>query len=158
MTISVKTESNLPNGLVRRRYEVTLTDELGNEHTEVVGMFNHEPSNDGSEVELQLLQSKKLQEAEEYKTQIERGNNPFSGSTSLWNTRPELLKYVLDMALTLPATEAIVYNGLPYLERVSDEELQVLYNKSPAWVALVREKTAELLAAKHIMDSYEAVL
>jgi hypothetical protein len=156
--ITVKTESNLTGGLVRRRYEVTLTDATGNEHTEVIGMFNHDPSNDGAEVEAQLLQAKKTQEIEQYKAEIELGNNPFSGTNLLWNSRPEMLKAILDEALSLPATKPIVYNGLPYLERVSDEELQALYNQSAAWVTWVREKTAELLAAKHIIDSYEAVL
>lgn len=156
--ISIKTESPLPDGLVRRRYEVTLIDNTGAEHVEVVGMFNHEPSNDGSEVKAQLLQSKKLQEIEQYKAEIEIGNNPFSGTTLLWNTRPEALKAVLDDVLSSPATEAIVYNGLPYLERVTDEELQALYGRSAAWVTWVREKTTELLAAKHIIDSYKAVL
>ena len=75
--ITIKTSRPTVNGLERRRYEVTLTDLLGKTHTEVVGMFNHESSNDGSEVEANLLVSKKEQEIELYKNEIRDGRNPF---------------------------------------------------------------------------------
>lgn len=156
--ITVKTESPLNEGLVRRRYQVTLTDNLGVEHTEVVGMFNHTVDNDGSEVEEQLLASKKEQEVNQYKSAIELGFNPFTKYTLLWNSRAGILKSVLDAAFSLPATEAMVHNGLPYLALVSDDELMSLYSKDQAWADSVRQKASELLIAKAILDNYAAVL
>ena len=156
--ITVKTESNADNGLVRRRYEVTLTDNNGKPHVEVVGMFNHTVDNDGSEVEAQLLATKKTQEVERYKAEIKAGLNPFVELTRSWNTRAEMLKAVLDEALSLEATNAMVHNGLPYLHLVTDDELKALYNKGQTWVDDVRAKAADLLTAKAILDNYQAVL
>jgi len=155
--ITVKTESQLPDGKVRRRYEVTLTDLLGNTHTEIVGMFNHEPTNNGSEVESQVLASKKEQEQEQYKDAIRKASNPFLVD-SLWNTRNELLKAILDEALTLPATDPITYNGLPYLQLISDVELMTIHSKDQAWVDALRLQASSLLGAKANLDNYQAVL
>ena len=155
--ITVKTESQLSNGQVRRRYEVTLTDLLGNKHTEILGMFNHDKSNDGSEVEVQFLASKKEQEVEEYKEGIRNDINLFTND-SLWNTREELLIAVLNDALSLPATDPIVYNGIKYLPLVTDEELMHIYGQTKEWVQEARAKATTLLSAKGTMDSYEAVL
>lgn len=158
MTIEVSTESTLPDGKVRRRYEVSATDLQGNTHVEVLGMFVHDSSDDGSGVELQYLEAKRVQEIEQYKAYIESGINPFATLELLWNSRAGILKAVLDDALSLPATEAMVHNGLPYLAAVSDGELMTLYGKDQAWVNSVRQKASELLAAKAILDSYQAVL
>ncbi len=155
--IVIKTESQLANSMVRRRYEVTLTDLLGNTHTEIVGMFNHTPENDGSEVEAQLLASKKEQEQAQYKDEVRNKSNPFLGD-SLWNTKVELLKSVLDEALSQPATDPITYNGLPFLQLVTDEELMFIYSKDQAWVDSVRLKAATLLTAKTSLDNYEVIL
>jgi len=152
--ISVYTTRPLPNGLERRRYQVTLTDLNGNDHVQVVGMFNHAPDNDGSEVEASLLASKKSQEVEQYKDDIREGVNPFQTRGYQWNTRAELLKPILDAALSLPATDALVYNGLPYLEFVTDEELMVLYQQDQAWVDNVRLEASNLLSGKTVLDAY----
>lgn len=156
--ITIKTELALPNNQVRRRYEVTLTDLLGIEHTEVVGMFNHSPENDGSEVEAQVLNSKKQQEIELYKSDVINGTNPFMDYEFIWNDKTVLLKAVLDDALSLPAIEPIVYNGLPYLALVTDAELIFIYSQNQAWVDNLRGKVSELLTAKAILDNYQAVL
>ena len=157
MTATVKTESADTNGKVRRRYEITLTDLLGDTHSQVVGMFTHEPSNDGSEVANQALTNYKEREAEQYKTDIIEGSNPFMGD-SLWLSKNELLKAVLDAALSLPATEQIVLSGLPYMALVTDAELMFIYNQPQEWVDSVRLKTTVLLAAKLVLDNYEAPL
>jgi len=155
--ISVETETNLTGNIFRRRYRVVLIDLLGNEHVDIIGIFNHSSENDGLEVEAQHLADKKEREIQAYKDKIVEGKNPFI-SASLWNTRQELLKYVLDDALSLPVTNPIVYNGLPYISRVSDIELMALYNKDQPWVDNIRLKTSELLSAKSILDNYEAML
>ena len=156
--ISVKTESTLPNGLVRRRYEVTIADLLGNESTEIIGMFNHTPEDNGSSVKADYLQSKKEQEIESYKEDVRRGVNPFSGNQGTWNTRAELLKPILDDALSLPATDPLVLNGLPFLPLVSDEELMTMYNQNQSWVDKARLSATTLLTAKSSLDNYQAVL
>lgn len=63
MSVTVYSEIVYPNH-VRRRYEVSLTDNIGGSHSYILGMFNHQPDNDGSEVEAQKLASLKAQEAE----------------------------------------------------------------------------------------------
>jgi len=92
--ITIKTESKLPSGLVRRRYLVTVTDLLGESHTDVLGMFDHEPDNDGTSVETDFLSSKKQQEAEQYKADIEKGVDPFVSSKLRWNTPAEMFKVI----------------------------------------------------------------
>jgi hypothetical protein len=156
--ILIKTESPLIDGLVRRRYEVTLTDLLGNEHKDVLGMFNHALGDDGSSVEASHLQSKKDQEIELYKSDVINGTNPFMDYEFIWNEKAVLLKAVLDDALSLPATEPIVYNGLPFLALVTDNELMFIYNQNQAWVDDLRGKVSELLTAKATLDNYQAVL
>tara|TARA_R110000772_G_scaffold174406_1_gene286299 strand:- start:1507 stop:1986 length:480 start_codon:yes stop_codon:yes gene_type:complete len=156
--ITVKTESTLPNGLVRRRYEVTLTDLLGDAHTDVLGMFNHSPEDNGSSVEADYLQSKKEQEIESYKEDVRRGVNPFSGKQGNWNTRAELLKPILDDALSLPATDILVMNGLQYMQYITDEDLMFLYGKDQLWVDAVRVATTTLLESKTTVDNYQPLL
>lgn len=156
--ISVKTESQRPNGKVRRRYEVTVTDLQGNEHTEIIGMFSHEPSNDGSQVEQEFLENKKTQEKEFYIAEITAGKNPFTLYSLKWNQRQEMLKHVLDLALSLPASDTYVMNGLPYMQYVTDNELIALYSKNQKWVDYVRTKINELLESKAIVDDYQPVL
>jgi len=155
--ITVYTERQLPNNKVRRRYQVTLTDLQGNEHTQIVGMFNHDASDDGAQVEADLLASKQQSEISEYKESIRAGVNPFT-KDSLWNTRVELLKSILDDALSLPATDPIVYNGLPYLDLVTDLELMAIYSKPQSWVDDVRAKALTLLSSKVGLDSYVPVI
>ena len=155
--ITVKTSRPLPSGLERRRYEVTLTDNLGNTHTQVVGMYNHSPDNDGAEVEADVLESKRHAEINTFKSAIEAGDNPFLGDI-LWNTRDALLKSILDMALAGKPTDAIVYNGLPFLDLVTDGELMALYGQTQVWVDELRAKAAGLLSAKVVFDSYQEVL
>ena len=90
MTVSVYSEIVYPTH-VRRRYLVTLTDNLGTEHEYIMGMFNHQPSNNGSEVEAQKLASVKQQEIQQWISQMESGEDPwhtapFINSIPLWNT------------------------------------------------------------------------
>ena len=156
--IEVYTQRLLSNSLVRRRYKVTLTDLQGNSVERIVGMYNHDEANDGSEVEAQVLASLKQAEVNQFKSDIEQGVNPFQTRTAQWNTRAELLKPILDDALSKPPTDAIVYNGLPYLANVTDAELMALYSQTQAWVDNVRAKATNLLQAKASMDAYEVVL
>jgi hypothetical protein len=156
--ISIKTEPPLSKGLVRRRYEVTLTDLLGKQHTEVLGMFNHDKSNDGSEVEEQHLASKKEQEIQLYKSDVINGTNPFVDYEFIWNEKAVLLKAVLDDALSLPPTNPIVYNGLAFLVLVKDDELKMLYGKDQVWVDELRKRSVALIEAKAVMDNYKAML
>lgn len=156
--IKIKTESIIGDSLVRRRYEVSVVDLLGDEHKEVVGMFNHRPDNDGSEVELSYLASKKNYEQEFYILQIKDAINPFQTSPLRWNTRSEMLKVVLDLALSSPASDPFVLNGLPYMQYVTDDEIKALYGKDQSWVDDVRLKISELLSSKAIVDAYKPVL
>ena len=156
--ITVYTERPIQNGKVRRRYQVTLTDLNGVDHIDIVGMFNHDPADDGAQVEASVLAQKKEAEIELYKEDIRAGSNPFMDRGYTWNTREELLKPILDDALSLPATDPLVYNGLPYLELVTDAELMALYSQDQAWVDGVRAKATALLSAKAAMDAYEVIL
>ena len=90
MSVSVYTEIVYPT-YVRRRYKVILTDNLGTDHQYILGMYNHQPDNDGSEVETQKLASVKEQEIQEWIRKMEAGNDPwhtapFIDSVPLWNT------------------------------------------------------------------------
>ncbi len=141
---------------VKRRYEITLTDEQGLDHTKVLGVFKVPESDTGAEIADKYLASQKNSEVEQYKEAVSEGVNPFL-KDSLWNNRAELLLPILTDALTLPATESLVINGLPYLELVTDDELMALFSKDQTWVDDVRVKAATLLSGKAVIDAYEAV-
>ena len=90
MSVSVYSEIIYPT-YVRRRYEVILTDNLSGEHTYVLGMYNHQPDNDGSEIELQQIENVKQREIQDWISKMERGLDPwhtapFINSQPLWNT------------------------------------------------------------------------
>ena len=91
MSVTVYSEHNIANGLVRRRYEVVLTDNLGVDHTYVLGMYNHDPSNDGSSVEAQQLVSVANQEIQQWISKMEAGEDPWHSAPFVnvvpqWNT------------------------------------------------------------------------
>ncbi len=158
MKITVKTESELPGDKVRRRYQVKIFDLLGKEHTEVLGIFNHLPSDDGSSIAINLLSAKKTAEVELYKQEIRDGKNPFKIHEPQWSERGIILKAVLDDALSLPASDPLVYNGLQYIGLATDEEIKAIYGKGQAWIDDVRAKTASLLEARRAIESHKGVL
>ena len=90
MSVTVYSEVTYPTH-VRRRYEVTLTDNLGDDHVYVPNINNYQPADDGSEVEAQQLASVKAQEIQQWIQEMERGldpwhTSPFINSVPLWNT------------------------------------------------------------------------
>ena len=157
MSVTIHTSRTLPNGLERRRYKITLTDLVGGTHERIVGPVNVQPADDGSSYEAQLIDSLKQSEVDQYIETVREGVNPFD-SDSLWNSRNELLKPILDEALSKPATDPMVYNGLPYLALVTDAELMALYSEDQSWVDNVRSQASSLLSGKATLDSYTPVL
>ena len=93
MSVIVYSEIVYPT-YVRRRYQTTLTDNLGGVQVDVLGMFNVQPEDDGSEVEAQQLINLADQEIQDWIAQIEQGGDPahvdmggyFVHSEPLWNT------------------------------------------------------------------------
>lgn len=93
MSVSVYSEMVYPT-YVRRRYEVVLTDNLTAEHTYILGMYNHQPDNDGSEVEAQQRIDLAAHEIQDWIIEMEAGGDPahidmggwFTHSEPLWNT------------------------------------------------------------------------
>ena len=61
-SVIVYSERPWTDGLVKRRYEVTLTDNLGTDHVAIVGMFKVDPLDDGADVANNHLQSRKAKE------------------------------------------------------------------------------------------------
>lgn len=142
---------------VKRRYRVTLTDLQGHDHVDIIGVFKVDELDDGTLQANALLSSKKKTEIEQYKDAIKSGINPFL-KQSRWNTRVELLIPILTDALSNPATDAIVYNGLPYLALVTDDELIALFNKNQLWVDALRLSANNLLSGKTLLDAYTPIL
>jgi len=154
MIKSVTTYSSRPWGnKVKKRFKVTLIDLQGIDHTEIIGVFKIDTTEGGTTQANTLLASKKQAEVEQYKDSIREGINPFL-RPSLWNTRVELLVPILTDALSLPATDSIVYNGLPYVALVTDAELMALFGKTQAWVDSLRLKASDLLSGKSTFDAY----
>ena len=156
--IEVFSERLLSNDKVKRRYKVTITDLNGNNHEKVLGMFTHDKTDTGTQVEADYVESLKQNELQQYKTDIESGINPFVNRNLQFNDRETVLKFILDDALTMDATNPIVYNGLPYLSLVTDAELMALYSQTQTWVDDIRAKASSLLSAKAILDSHTGVL
>lgn len=156
-SVAIYSERQWSNGLVKRRYQITLTDELGADHISIVGIAISHPEDDGSDYAENVLLTNKEVEIEQYKQTIRDGGNPFLND-SLWNNRVELLISVLNDALSLPAQDALVINGLPYLVLVSDGELIALFGQDQAWVDRVRAKASALLLGKIALDDYQPIL
>ena len=152
---SISTHSERPwsGGLVKRRYEITLTDELGVEHISITMPVKQAPDGDGVEIGDKYLASLKGIELSQYKSNITEGINPFLGD-SLWNTKLELLKPVLDDALTLPALDPYVRNGLPLFALVTDAEIMALYSQDQTFVDSIRLKASTLASQLLALDSY----
>ena len=145
---------NRPDGntlRIRERH----TDATGKVHirsynTDVNSDVNTLLSQHAAEIDAQLKQ----QEVETYKNDVKQGVNPFQTRALVFNTRVEMLKPILDDALSMPATDPIVYNGLPYLDNVTDAELMALYGETQAWVDNIRSTASNLLTNKTAFDSY----
>lgn len=154
MIKSVTTYNSRPWGdRVKRRFQVVLTDLQGNDHTQVIGVFKVDSDDDGTTQANALLASKKQSEIESYKETIRGGSNPFAND-ALWNSRAEILVPILTDALSLDATDSIVYNGLPYIDLVSDAEMMAMFSKDQAWVDELRVKASDLLNGKATFDAY----
>ena len=159
MTIKSVTEySSRPwRGRVRRRYKIVLTDLLNVDHEYIIGPVVVDESDDGTTIANSYADSLKTNELEQYKSTIRSGENPFLND-ALWNTRAELLKPILSDALSSPATDDLVINGLPFLSLVADEELMILFGQNLAWVDMVRAKADELLGSKIVLENYTPIL
>lgn len=135
MSVSVYTEIVYPT-YVRRRYKVTLTDNLGVEHEYILGMYNHQPDNDGSEVEAQQLLNVAEQEILKWRQEMEAGDDPahidmggyFIHSEPLWNT----WEIAVDGAVT-PFLQADYMQDILYCKltcsRLTNKELEGIAGK-----------------------------
>lgn len=144
-------------GRVKRRYLVSLSDVSNIAYTIVLGPFIVPADDDGMAQAAAHLDMLKSAEVETYKAAVREGVNPFVSYQARWNTRPELLQPILADALTLPATEPLVLNGLPYLSQVSDVELIALFGRDQNWVDDVRAQAAALLAGRDVLVNYTPV-
>lgn len=94
MSVSVYGKDIVYPTFVRRRYKVILTDNIGVEHEYILGIYDHQPENDGSEVEAQQIIDIAEQEIQEWIREMETGGDPahidmggyFVHSEPLWNT------------------------------------------------------------------------
>lgn len=149
------TDKAWSGGKVKRRYAVTLTDVNAVDHEFVIGPFKVDSSDNGMTFATNHLSNLKSDEVSQYFGVIELGEgNPFETMPAHWNTRAELLYPILAEALTLPATEPLVMNGLPLMALVSDEELMLMFGKDQTWVDEIRSNTATLLTGKTTLDAY----
>jgi hypothetical protein len=153
-SISLHSERPWSNGLIKRRYEITLTDNLGADHTYITMPVKQLASKDGATIAADYLAAKINGEVAEYKSQVAAGVNPFLND-SVWNSRMDLLKPILDDALTLPSSDPLVQNGLPFFSLVTDEEIIFLYNKNQAFVNDVRTKAVTLVDQLAALNSYQ---
>ena len=51
----------------------------------------------------------------------------------------------------------IVFNGVQYLDLVTDIELMTLYNKDQTWVDNVRAQAVSILSNKSGLESYQPI-
>ena len=145
---------NRPDGntlRIRERH----TDATGKVHirsynTDVNSDVNALLSQHAAEIDAQLKQ----QEVETFKNDVRQSVDPFQVRVLVFNTRMEALKPIFDEALSLPATDPIVYNGLPFLQYVTDDELMTMYGETQAWVDNIRLTASNLLTNKTAFDSY----
>jgi hypothetical protein len=152
-SITLHTERPWSNGLLKRRYEITLTDNLGADHTYVTMPIKQLAGEDSATIAADYLDLKIGGEISQYKSQVVAGVNPFL-KDSIWNSRMDLLKPILDDALTLPSSDALVQNGLPFFALVTDEEIMALYNKDQDFVDIARLKAAKLAEQLAALNNY----
>jgi hypothetical protein len=152
--VALHTERPWAGGLLKRRYEITLTDNVGVNHVYVTMPIKQLTGEDGATIAADYLTAKISGEVAEYKSQVSLGINPFLNN-SVWNTRLELLKPILDSALTLPSSDPLVQNGLPFFALVTDAEIMALYSKDQTFVDSARLKASTLIEQLAAFNSYE---
>jgi hypothetical protein len=153
-SIALHSERPWSGGLFKRRYEIELNDNAGVSHVYVTMPIKQLASEDGATVAADYLAAKINGEVAEYKSQVSAGVNPFLNN-SLWNSRMDLLKPILDSALTLPSSDALVQNGLPFFALVTDSEIMALYNKDQDFVDSARLKASALIEQLAALNSYK---
>jgi hypothetical protein len=153
-SIALQSERPWSNGLFKRRYEIELTDTVGANHVFITMPIKQLDYEDGAKIAADYLAAKISGEASEYKSQVAAGINPFLND-SLWNSRMDLLKPILDDALTLPSSDPLVQNGLPFFSLVTDEEIMALYSKDQAFVDSARIKASTLIEQLAALNNYE---
>ena len=134
--ISVYDERPIEGGLVRRRYETVLTDNIATEHTDIHGMYNHLPENNGSEVEASALEGKKQAEIQYWISEMEAMRDPahidmggyFEHSVPLWHTWEECLDASLTHYLQQSYMQEILKCDLT-CSRLTNKELEAVAGK-----------------------------
>jgi hypothetical protein len=152
-SIALHSERPWSGGLFKRRYEIELTDNVGVNHVYATMPIKQLAVEDGATIAADYLAAKIIGEVSGYKSQVAAGINPFLNN-SVWNTRLELLKPILDSALTLPSSDPLVQNGLPFFALVTDEEIMALYNKDQSFVDSARIKAATLSKQLAALNNY----
>lgn len=135
MSVSVYSEIVYPT-YVRRRYEVILTDNLGVVHTYILGTYNHQPENDGSEVEAQKRIDVANQEIQSWISQMSQGLDPahidmggwFEHSVPLWNTWEEATNESVTYYLQMEYMQEILNCDLT-CSRLTNQELEAIAGK-----------------------------
>jgi hypothetical protein len=153
-SIALHSERPWSGGLFKRRYEIELTDNVGFNHVFITMPIKQLASEDGETIGAEYLTAKISGEIFDYKAQVAAGINPFLNN-SLWNSRMDLLKPILDDALTLPSSDPLVQNGLPFFSLVTDEEIMALYSKDQAFVDSARIKASTLIEQLAALNNYE---
>ena len=153
-SITLHSERPWSNGLFKRRYEIELTDNVGFNHAYVTMPTKQLAGENGETIAAEYLTAKINSEVAKYKSQVAAGTNPFLND-SIWNTRLELLKPILDDALTLPSSEPLVQNGLQFFSLVTDEEIMALYSKDQNFVDSARIKASTLSEQLAAPTNYE---
>jgi hypothetical protein len=153
-SIALHFERPWSNGLFKRRYKIELTDNAGVSHVFITMPIKQLEYEDGATIAADYLAAKISGEVSKYKSQVSAGVNPFLND-SVWNTRLELLKPILDDALTLPSSDPLVQNGLSFFSLVTDEEIMALYNKDQSFVDSARIKASTLIEQLAAFNSYE---
>jgi len=144
------------------RYSITLTDDLGVDHTSTVGpkIVDADFDADADLVTAgdKVLSKQVAGEQSQYLEAVREGDNLFQTQDPQWNPRDTLLLSVLSEALTLPATDPLVINGIAFLALVTDEELVALFGFTQEQVDGVRATAVQLTDAKAVLAGYVPVL
>jgi len=152
-SVTIYGERPWANGKVKRRYEVTITDNDGTDHSRILMPIKVDPSDDGSSAGALFLAQKEQQERDRYLSRVENGEAVDFQAGKL-NTTKVLFQYVMRAAFKAGRESELRFNMLPHLELVNDTQLGNLLDKTPEQVTNLRSKAAQLQAIKDAEDLY----
>ena len=153
---SVTTYSERPwrNGKVKRRYEITLTDNNAVDHTYILMPVKVDPGHTGDVIAGKYLDGIIEAEVSKYTEMVRLDDDVNQFLSGDWNTQKELFKAIGLEAFKADKRDLLVVNFVQYVDQATDAQLRNLFDKTQTWVDNLRVKATQIGTMKAGLDAY----